>query len=311
MNADFVLPLTAPKISSATNVGKGAVALEWSEVKEAEKYVVTVEGTDNKTESTTTAATISGLTVGNMYTISVVAVRREDVSGKGTTEVTVVDEAQRVWRVSSYGSSTDSKNNGVIGNINDGKVTVYSEGGKGKIVPGSTDGLTFYYTEIDPETENFTLTATVKVDNWTLSNGQEGFGLMVADTVGPNGDGTALWNNCFQNIATKMEYYWDGEGVTTDTSASKISMKLGLGTIAKTGVTAQDVADIKSGKLVGTPAGFKSVSYTMETSAATLGGGTYNVVGNYKGAEPTGCLENLLTEFRLQIQRNNTGYILR
>ena len=311
MNADFVLPLTAPKISSATNVGKGAVALEWSEVKEAEKYVVTVEGTDNKTESTTTAATISGLTVGNMYTISVVAVRGEDVSGKGTTEVTVVDEAQRVWRVSSYGSSTDSKNNGVIGNINDGKVTVYSEGGKGKIVPGSTDGLTFYYTEIDPETENFTLTATVKVDNWTLSNGQEGFGLMVADTVGPNGDGTALWNNCFQNIATKMEYYWDGEGVTTDTSASKISMKLGLGAIAKTGVTAQDVADIKSGKLVGTPVGFNSVSYTMETSAATLGGGTYNVVGNYKGAEPTGCLENLLTEFRLQIQRNNTGYILR
>ena len=311
MNADFVLPLTAPKISSATNVGKGAVALEWSEVKEAEKYVVTVEGTDNKTESTTTAATISGLTVGNTYTISVAAVRGEDVSGKDTTEVTVVDEAQRVWSVSSYGSSTDSKKNGVIGNINDGKVTVYSEGGKGKIVPGSTDGLTFSYTEIDPETENFTLTATVKVDNWTLSNGQEGFGLMVADTVGPNGDGTALWNNCFQNIATKMEYYWDGEDVTTDTSASKISMKLGLGTIAKTGVTAQDVADIKSGKLVGTPAGFNSVSYTLETSAAALGGGTYNVVGNYKGAEPTGCLDNLLTEFRLQIQRNNTGYILR
>lgn len=311
MNADFVLPLTAPKISSATNVGKGAVALEWSEVKEAEKYVVTVEGTDNKTESTTTAATVSGLTVGNTYTISVAAVRGEDVSGKSSTEVTVVDEAQRVWSVSSYGSSTDSKKNGVIGNINDGKVTVYSEGGKGKIVPGSTDGLTFYYTEIDPETENFTLTATVKVDNWTLSNGQEGFGLMVADTVGPNGDGTALWNNCFQNIATKMEYYWDGEDVTTDTSASKISMKLGLGTIAKTGVTAQDVADIKSGKLVGTPAGFNSVSYTLETSAAALGGGTYNVVGNYKGAEPTGCLENLLTEFRLQIQRNNTGYILR
>ncbi len=28
--------------------------------------------------------------------------------------------------------STDSKNNGVIGNANDGKVTVYSEGGKGR-----------------------------------------------------------------------------------------------------------------------------------------------------------------------------------
>lgn len=35
------------------------------------------------------------------------------------------------------------------------------------------------------------------------------------------------------------------------------------------------------------------------------------MVGNYKGTEPTGCLDNLFTEFRLQIQRNNTGYILR
>ena len=311
MNADFVLPLTAPKISSATNVGKGAVALEWSEVKEAEKYVVTVEGTDNKTESTTTAATISGLTVGNMYTISVVAVRGEDVSGKGTTEVTVVDEAQRVWRVSTYGSSTDSKNNGVIGNANDGKVTVYSEGGKGKIVPGSTDGLTFYYTAIDPETENFTLTADIHVDSWTLSNGQEGFGMMAADAVGSNGDGTAFWNNAYQAIVTKVEYYWDGEDVTTDSSANKISMKLGLGAISRLGVTADDVAGIKNGTIT-MPAGYVSETTTLETGAATKGPGTYNLVGNWnKKAEPTGSLENPLTDFRLQIQRNNTGYYLR
>ena len=311
MNADFVLPLTAPKISSATNVGKGAVALEWSEVKEAEKYVVTVEGTDNKTESTTTAATISGLTVGNMYTISVVAVRGEDVSGKGTTEVTVVDEAQRVWRVSTYGSSTDSKNNGVIGNANDGKVTVYSEGGKGKIVPGSTDGLTFYYTAIDPETENFTLTADIHVDSWTLSNGQEGFGMMAADAVGSNGDGTAFWNNAYQAIATKVEYYWDGEDVTADSSANKISMKLGLGAVSRLGVTADDVAAIKNGTIT-MPAGYVSETTTLETGAATKGPGTYNLVGNWnKKAEPTGSLENPLTDFRLQIQRNNTGYYLR
>lgn len=311
MNADFVLPLTAPKISSATNVGKGAVALEWSEVKEAEKYVVTVEGTDNKTESTTTVATISGLTVGNMYTISVVAVRGEDVSGKGTTEVTVVDEAQRVWRVSTYGSSTDSKNNGVIGNANDGKVTVYSEGGKGKIVPGSTDGLTFYYTAIDPETENFTLTADIHVDSWTLSNGQEGFGMMAADAVGSNGDGTAFWNNAYQAIATKVEYYWDGEDVTTDSSANKISMKLGLGAISRLGVTADDVAAIKNGTIT-MPAGYVSETTTLETGAATKGPGTYNLVGNWnKKAEPTGNMENPLTDFRLQIQRNNTGYYLR
>ena len=310
VKADFKLPLTTPKLSSATNVGKGSVQVVWDAVKEAENYAVTVEGTDIRMETADTEATVENLTVGKTYTISVAAIRGEDISGKGTMEVKVVDDVQRVWSVSTYGSSTDSKNNGVVGNINDGAVTVFSENGKGKIVPGSTDGLTYYYTKIDPETENFTLTATVKVDKWTLSNGQEGFGMMVSDTVGPNGDGTAFWNNCFQNIVTKIEYNWDGEAVTNDTAAPKISMKLGLGTIARTGVTAEDVAAIKAGTIT-MPAGYVSTSSTLETSAAALGAGTYNVVGNYTGTEPTGTLENLITEFRLQIQRNNTGYILR
>ena len=133
---------------------------------------------------------------------------------------------------------------------------------------------------------------------------------MVADAVGPNGDGTAFWNNSYQAIATKIEYYYDGEGVTNDTSASKISMKLGLGAIARTGVTADDVAAIKAGTIT-MPAGFVSETTTLETSAAAQGSGTYNLVGNWQKTEPTGCLDNLLTTFRLQIQRNNTGYILR
>ena len=46
---------------------------------------------------------------------------------------------------------------------------------------------------------NFTLSATVTVDEWTLTNGQEGFGLMAADRVGKNGDSlysgtTPIWH---------------------------------------------------------------------------------------------------------------------
>lgn len=60
------------------------------------------------------------------------------------------------------------------------------------------------------------------------------------------------------------------------------------------------------------PAGYVSETTTLETGAATKGPGTYNLVGNWnKKAEPTGNLENPLTDFRLQIQRNNTGYYLR
>lgn len=312
----FSLPLATPVISSATSKGNGAVEVVWSAVKEATGYTVTAtaEGENEVSKVVTadeTTALLEGLTVGKTYTINVVAVRGEDETKPGTATVTVTAEAQRVWSRSTYGSSTDSKNNGVIGNANDGKVTVYSEGGKGKIVPGSTDGLTFYYTAIDPETENFTLTADIHVDSWTLSNGQEGFGMMAADAVGSNGDGTAFWNNAYQAIATKVEYYWDGEDVTTDSSANKISMKLGLGAISRLGVTADDVAAIKNGTIT-MPAGYVSETTTLETGAATKGPGTYNLVGNWnKKAEPTGNMENPLTDFRLQIQRNNTGYYLR
>lgn len=316
MEVYFSLPLATPVISSATSKGNGAVEVVWSAVKEATGYAVTAtaEGENEVSKAVTadeTTALLEGLTVGKTYTISVVAVRGENKTNPGTATVTVTAEAQRVWSKSTYGSSTDSKNNGVIGNANDGKVTVYSEGGKGKIVPGSTDGLTFYYTAIDPETENFTLTADIHVDSWTLSNGQEGFGMMAADAVGSNGDGTAFWNNTYQAIATKVEYYWDGEDVTTDSSANKISMKLGLGAISRLGVTADDVAAIKNGTIT-MPAGYVSETTTLETGAATKGPGTYNLVGNWnKKAEPTGNLENPLTDFRLQIQRNNTGYYLR
>ena len=312
----FSLPLATPVISSATSKGNNSVEVIWGAVKEATGYIVTAATEGEKEVSVTknadeTTALLTGLIVGKTYTISVVAVRGEDKTKPGTATVTVTAEAQRVWSKSTYGSSTDSKNNGVIGNANDGKVTVYSEGGKGKIVPGSTDGLTFYYTAIDPETENFTLTADIHVDSWTLSNGQEGFGMMAADAVGSNGDGTAFWNNAYQAIATKVEYYWDGEDVTTDSSASKISMKLGLGAISRLGVTADDVAAIKNGTIT-MPAGYVSETTTLETGAATKGPGTYNLVGNWnKKAEPTGNLENPLTDFRLQIQRNNTGYYLR
>ena len=316
MEVYFSLPLATPVISSATSKGNGAVEVVWSAVKEATGYAVTATAErENEVSKAVTAdettALLEGLTVGKTYTISVVAVRGENKTNPGTATVTVTAEAQRVWSKSTYGSSTDSKNNGVIGNANDGKVTVYSEGGKGKIVPGSTDGLTFYYTAIDPETENFTLTADIHVDSWTLSNGQEGFGMMAADAVGSNGDGTAFWNNTYQAIATKVEYYWDGEDVTTDSSANKISMKLGLGAISRLGVTADDVAAIKNGTIT-MPAGYVSETTTLETGAATKGPGTYNLVGNWnKKAEPTGNLENPLTDFRLQIQRNNTGYYLR
>lgn len=313
VTVDFVLPLEAPYVSSATNMGGGSVIVEWDAVKEAEKYIVTVDGTEISIGTSLLNTVVNGLTVGQKYTFKVVAVRGEDVSDAGSIEATVVANAQRKWGFAAYGSSINTKSNGYIGNANEGSVTIYSEGGKGKVVPGSTDGLAFYYTTMNPETENFTLTATVTVDSWTYSNGQEGFGLMVADAVGAHGDASTFWNNSYQNLASKIEYYYDTDAkeATTNSAYPKISMKMGVGSTAKTGVDKKDIEDILVNGVLPKDVGFESVTHTLETSCGEQGSGTYNIIGNYTGTAPTGTQADAPTTFRLSIQRNNTGYILR
>ena len=96
---------------------------------------------------------------------------------------------KRDWNFAAFGTGVSTSTNTYSENA-DGTVTVASTNAKGKLVPASTDGLAFYYTAIDADKENFVLNAKVTVDSWTLSNGQEGFGLMAADAVGTNGDAT-------------------------------------------------------------------------------------------------------------------------
>ena len=119
---------------------------------------------------------------------------------------------------------------------------VWSMNSKGKLVPNSTDGVAFYYTTIDPETENFTLSADVTVDSWKFTNGQEGFGLMAADRVGENGSGNSFWNNSYMVSATKVEYFWDAEAGQVSDAGDKYTMKLGVGSQEKIGVTPENLA---------------------------------------------------------------------
>lgn len=308
---DFILPLTTPSIKSATNLGGGDVEVEWDAVNEAESYTVFVNGTQVDTVKGTSIV-LRGQTVGTTIAVTVKASadRRNDSGMSQAFTVKVVDEIQRKWAVSTYGSSTDSANNGVTGSVADGSVTVKSLGGKGKIVPNSTDGLTFYYTVMNPETENFTLEADVTVDEWTFSNGQEGFGLMVSDSIGTNGNSNAFWNNSIQVGANKIEYNYDvtKKEVTTDTSAPKITMKLGLGAIVKLGVEKEETAGVfPNGATL--PANFTTNTYTLETMGGSKGTGTYNIIGNCKNGVD-GTIADLTT-IHLSLQRNNTGIICR
>ena len=294
MTVVFTLPLVSPSIKGASNVGGGDVLVAWDAVPEAEKYIVSSGSTS--VETTGLEATLKGLAVGTEAVVTVTAVRGAEAVTSAEFAVSVKDEAETAWAFSAFGSNVALANDGYEGNANEGSVRVWSTGGKGKLVPGSTDGLAFYYTEIDPKTQNFKLTATANVNTWTYSNGQEGFGLMACDRVAANGDKNTFWNNSYMASVTKVEYTIDGV---------KNSMKLGVGSQEKIGVTLDNITEALT---LADMSLFSSVMLPLDTSCLSLGAGTYNIVGNYT-AEPTGTVANI-TSFILTIEKNNTGYFV-
>ncbi len=310
----FVSTLHAPKNITATSQGAGEIKVEWSEYKEATSgyrvsYKVADAAGDYTLAGTTTDTfkTVSGLNVGTKYEFKVEALRGTEAQG-ATATATASADAKFKWEFAAFGESVNKDNNGFKGDANDGSVQVYSENGKGKIVPASTDGLAFYYTKL-PVTTNFTLKAKVTVDKWTLSNAQEGFGVMAADRVGVNGDSTSFWNNSYQAIATKVEYYVDEATGEVSDAGNKISMKLGLGVIEKVGVTQENLSKFEANDTATVNNVFSTETQTLETSCAGLDAGTYNVIGNSTNQAVTDGIQGL-TEFYLTIQKNNTGYFV-
>ena len=323
---EFTLPLTAPQFKNAVNKGSGTVTVKFYSVKEATEYTLLAIDTENESSevkatytpeevvtntSTEYEYTFKNLTVGHEYKLVLSAKRNEEVSAESTMNIEVTEDGEQEWTFSAFGSGVSTSTNKATVN-DDGSVTVASTGGKGKLVPASTDGLAFYYATI-PADKNFTLSATVSVDSWKYSNGQEGFGLMAADTVGVNGDSSAFWNNSYMASATKVEYYYDtaaGE-VTDDTSASKISMKIGIGSQQKIGVTQDNLSLLQANDSTTITGEFSSTMRPLDTSCGSKGAGTYNLIGNEtSGGVASTTVDNPVTEFKLSIRKNNTGYFV-
>lgn len=310
-SVNFVLPMATPAGLNAENKGHGNVKLTWQAVPEAENYTVYVDGKVYAEGVTKLLQKISGLTVGQEYTFGVAAVRGNDISKPAEVKLTITEDAVKTWNYSAFGSNVDTmseggKNNGFSGSYDTQDLKVWSMNSKGKLVPNSTDGVAFYYTTIDPETENFTLSADVTVDSWKFTNGQEGFGLMAADRVGENGSGNSFWNNSYMVSATKVEYFWEAEAGQVSDAGDKYTMKLGVGSQEKIGVTPENLA---ADTVVDD---FQTAMRTLETSAVASGqgAGTYNMVGGYEAALKDITDVNPQTTFHMTIQRNNTGYFL-
>ena len=99
------------------------------------------------------------------------------------------------WNSIVFGQSTAD---GKQAEVKDGIITVESKEGVGKCTDDGQDGITYYYTAINPQTDNFEMTAKVKVDYFitkTKPDNQEGFGLMVRDSIGTNMDSSIYLSN--------------------------------------------------------------------------------------------------------------------
>ncbi|WP_416147488.1 bacterial Ig-like domain-containing protein [Salipaludibacillus sp. HK11] len=120
----------------------------------------------------------------------------DDVSIDAITyQVTVRDETEVDWKTIRFGQSTSDANN-TIDVRDDGTVEIVALEGGGKIT-GDHDGISFYYTEIDATEDNFTLSANVKVTDYakTPHDGQESFGIMARDALGPANDAGVFASN--------------------------------------------------------------------------------------------------------------------
>ena len=320
--SDFSYLLGNPTLLSATSAGGGRVTVKWGSVHEAESYNIFVDGVlASNVAASVSEFTVSGLTIDQEYTFYVSAVRGAEEKKSNSISAIASNEEKREWGFTIYGPTTNTTENGYEGSVNDdGYVTVYSEGGKGKIQPNSVDGLAFYYTAI-PTEYNFTLRAKVKVDSWTLSNGQEGFGLIVTDRLIESNDSYGYWNNSYIAGSTKIEYKYDADNdevidiKVVNPTFKKFSMKCGIGVVARTGVTKENIGLFADATTSGEAINqyFYARNYTLESQAAMVcsDSGTYNVIGNFTST-PDGTLAEhyLITEYIMEIQKNNSGYYM-
>ncbi|MFV2145420.1 hypothetical protein [Isoptericola sp. G70] len=185
---EFSLPLVGPEITGALTTavsgGQGTVAVEWGATPEATTYAVqtSTDGTGFTTAVdgvTGTSAEIAGLTVGQTYQVRVVAQRGTDEAAGAPFEVTVADSVER-WQSADVGSNAGS--GGEIVENADGTITFDARASSTKLAT-SEDGFQYYFTRIDPATENFTLTATFHVDDSAAKDNQSGFGVVAVDDL--------------------------------------------------------------------------------------------------------------------------------
>lgn len=210
------------------------------------------------------------------------------------------DEVPEEWKGVVFGEST-SASRYAIEPLEDG-VRLSSTNNGGKFQSSGSDGMTYYYQAI-PKDTNFRMRATIEIESWTYTNAQEGFALMVRDTV-PKDHlfGQAFYSNSFAILGSRIEYVWDSDRQeVVSTNGSKYTMRLGLGTRAITGISSEDPQAAPA------PGSVSVETTPLETSAGLLEkeAGSYNIFGNGHGNLFPAT--DSITKLDVEMKKTNTG----
>lgn len=238
----YTLAVRKPVITWAQNKGNGNVYLDWVNIEDADSYAVSYREAGSTGDFTYAVKdlkasqadyTVTGLEAGKNYEFKIEAIRNSDgFVANAVATVEVKKDADQKWYVATVGSA--QKTNAVI-TAEDGTVTKYDLDSQeqtankqnnvealdisntsgtieiasqtsGKI-SDDEDGFSYYYTKIDPDTENFKLSATFTVtDTSKTPDNQTGFGVVAADTLGINNWGKVDYVHKYFNYASSMVY---------------------------------------------------------------------------------------------------------
>ena len=240
---DYVLAVKKPVITWAQNKGNGDVYLDWINIEDADSYSVAYKESGSTADYTVVESalsaetgnyTLTGLTAGKSYDIQIKALRKSDgfesVYTEKDFEVTTAEE--QPWYTAIVGSAqagdvtfttADGQTDNVKLSVTDNSAaksnnqespaiagtagTLEVKGQASGKISDDEDGFTYYYTKIDPNKENFKLSATFEITDTSLTpDNQTGFGIVAADALGLNVWGNPDYVHKYFNYASSMMF---------------------------------------------------------------------------------------------------------
>ena len=211
-----------------------------------------------------------------------------------------VGKEEKVWKFAFFGTSTSSVANTILDGADiknkvgltsctynaDG--TIKKKGGK-FVADSPADGASYYYTTINPKTENFYLQADVFIDYINPTpDGQEGFALMVRDTISGSG-------SYFSNIASVS-----GTKLPVDGLNGSSEVKDVIGVRNYTGIVANE--DASSNSVVAYRQGFsKDVIQAGKTYRVSLEKTSSGYVSTYYSIKEDGSTGDVIGSYTMYI----------